>query len=160
MEFQTAYGPHLKVRFETVGPSLTRQASKAECDINRVMERFEKTGILEHRNTFQGAYGDFTEVPQDYHEAVNQVLAADGMFASLPSKIRRRFGNDPAEFVDFVADPRNAEELARMGLSKPEEGELLDEEPGKAPRPSKAAPGGSPAPSKGAEQAPGDGPAE
>lgn len=119
MKFKTAYDSSMpRVQFETTGPSLTRQASKAECDVNRIMDRFEKTGILEHRNTFQGSYGDYTDVPQDYHEAVNQVIEANEMFMTLPAKTRKRFGNDPAEFVDFVSDPDNKDEMARLGLTK------------------------------------------
>jgi phage internal scaffolding protein len=83
------------------------------------MERFEKTGVLEHRNRFEGSYGDFTNTPQDYHDAVNQVLAADEMFQSLPARVRKRFGNDPAEFVDFVSDPANVDEMRSLGLLKP-----------------------------------------
>lgn len=118
-KFKTSYSAMPRVQFETVGPSLTRQESKQECDINRIMQRFEKTGVLEHRNRFEGAYGDFIDAPQSYHEAVNSVLEAQDMFMSLPAKVRKRFGNDPAEFVDFVGDPSNREEMAKMGLLKP-----------------------------------------
>lgn len=120
MKFKTAYDSDIpRYQFETVGPSLTRQSSKDECDINRIMLKFEKTGVLEHRNTFEGSYGDYTNTPQDYHEAVNQVMAADDMFQSLPAKVRKRFGNDPAEFVEFVADPDNRDQMQALGLLKP-----------------------------------------
>lgn len=118
MEFKVPYSAMPRVQFETVGPSLTRQSSKRECDVNRIMERFEKTGVLDHHNQFQGAYGDFTNTPQDYHETVNQVIEANDMFMSLPSKIRKTFGNDPAQFVEFVADPDNGPQLVKMGLAE------------------------------------------
>ena len=118
MRFKTAYQDGLpRFQFETRGPSLTRQSSKDECDINRIMRKFEKTGILEHRNTFEGSYGDFTDTPQDYHEAIQQVMDAQDMFMSLPAKVRRQFGNDPAEYLDFVADPQNADRMVELGLA-------------------------------------------
>lgn len=116
--FKTAHTGYPRVQFETVGPSLTHQSMAGETDINNIMRKFEKTGILEHRNTFEGKYGDFTDTPQDYHESMNAVLAANDMFETLPAKIRRRFGNDPGQFLDFVGDPNNSKEMIKMGLAK------------------------------------------
>lgn len=38
------------------------------------------------------------------------------MFDTLPSKLRLRFGNDPAEFLSFVEDPANDQEMIDLGL--------------------------------------------
>jgi len=116
-KFQTAYGKHKRVSFETTGPSLTHQANAAECDINHIMQKYQKTGVLEHQNKFQGNYGDYTNVPQDYHESMNAVLAANDMFMSLPSKIRRRFSNDAGQFLEFVSDQKNQSEMIELGLA-------------------------------------------
>jgi len=116
--FKKAYSAMPRVQFATTGASLTRQESKRECDINRVMERFEKTGVLEHQNKYEGRYGDFLDVPQDYHSAVNQVMAAQEMFSELPSKVRKRFGNDPALYLEFLDDPKNAAEAIKLGLAE------------------------------------------
>lgn len=121
MKFRTAYGPHDRVTFLTTGPSLTHQAMSQECDINRIMAKYQKTGILDHRNTFQGMYGDYTETPVDYQESLNAVIQAEEMFSSLPASVRKRFQNDPGSFIDFVADPENKDELVRLGLTKPVE---------------------------------------
>lgn len=117
MKFRTAYGERHRVQFATEGGSLTHQSMKAECDINNIMRKFEKTGVLEHRNRFEGNYGDFTGIPTDYHEAMNAVIAAGDMFLTLPAKVRRRFQNDPGNFLEFVSDPDNADELVKMGLA-------------------------------------------
>jgi len=129
--------------FYTTGDSLTHQSFKDECDINRIMLKWQKTGMVEHANHFQGSYGDFTNVPTDYQEAMNQVINTQEMFSSLPSSIRKRFGNDPAAFLDFVEDPDNRDEMARMGLLKPQPKveDVIETDPKpKAPeRPKKAA---------------------
>lgn len=103
--------------FATTGPSLTKQSHAKECDINQIMLKWQKTGMIDHRNVYQGQYGDFTNTPDDYHESMNAVISANEMFESLPAKIRLRFGNDPGQFLDFVGDPENADEMIKLGLA-------------------------------------------
>ena len=38
------------------------------------------------------------------------------MFEELPATIRKKFENDPAKFLDFVNDERNADEMVELGL--------------------------------------------
>lgn len=104
--------------FECVGASQTKQAFKEECDINRIMRKFERTGMIEHARTVPGGYGDFCSAPE-FHEACNVVLAAQEMFSTVPSKVRKRFDNDPAAFLAFVQDPANADEMVELGLARP-----------------------------------------
>lgn len=99
------------------GASRTKQSFAAECDINNIMKRFEKDGLVLHVNKFDGQYGDFTNAPE-YHDAVNKVLAADDMFMSLPASLRTRFENDPGRFLAFVADPANVREMQSLGLMR------------------------------------------
>lgn len=120
MKFQTAFGTHRVVDLDTGPESLTIQSSAEECDINSIMSRYAKTGVIEHENRFQGEYGDFLSV-NDYHSAMNQVLAANEAFASLPSGIRANFNNSPAEFLAFTQNPDNKDSMIDMGLLKREE---------------------------------------
>lgn len=115
--FKSAYDPHPRQHPKLDPKSLTHQSMAPECDINTIMKKYERTGVLEHRNRFQGAYGDFTHAPADYHASMNAVLAAEEMFSTLPARVRRRFHNDPGAFIEFTADPENAEEMVAMGLA-------------------------------------------
>ena len=45
------------------------------------------------------------------------VATANSMFQDLPSSIRNQFQNDPGQFLDFVQDPENLEEMREMGLA-------------------------------------------
>lgn len=147
MEFKRPYEEKPRVQFATVGESRTHQEFKAECDINNVMKKFERTGIIEHRNNFEGDYRNFLDIPSDYHEAMGAVLEAQDMFMSLPSKIRKRFHNDPAAFVEFATDPGNGKELVALGLAtKRPDGEVDDPggTPTKKPLSQQAAPSGPP----------------
>ena len=54
------------------------------------------------------------------------------MFDNLPSDVRNRFNNNPAQLLDFVADPENKEEAIELGLlPKPEITKQIIEEDGK-----------------------------
>lgn len=111
------YRKHQRVQFKSDLPSRTKQSFLAECDINRIMKKYQKGEIVTHVNKFPGGYGDFI-APPDYHEAMNKVIAAQAMFGSLPSSVRSRFANDPGLFLAFVGDPKNTAELISMGLAK------------------------------------------
>ena len=95
-----------------------QQHKAAECDINNIMSRYERDGILPHVNQYQGQYGDFTGVV-DYQTALHLVQDAEDCFMSLPANIRKRFDNDPGQFFDFVSKPANVDEMISLGLAKP-----------------------------------------
>lgn len=126
MKIRKAYDKHVRFQTYPKGLSLTHQSSGPETDINYIMQKYERTGVLEHRNTFQGKYGDFTNVPSDYHEAANQVLKADEMFQTLPAGVRRRFHNDPGAFISFVSNPDNIDELVKLGLAVAPPSEVIE----------------------------------
>jgi phage internal scaffolding protein len=95
----------------------TKNSFVNECDINSIMAKYEKTGILPTMN-MRGTpmYGDFTNLPS-YQEACNIVLKAQEQFDSLPMDIRERFNNEPDKFMEFVNDSKNEEEMIKMGLA-------------------------------------------
>lgn len=104
-----------RVSFETKGPSLTKQAMKAECDINNILKGYLRNGIIEHVRQVEGRYGDFVDAP-GYHDAMNVISEANSMFASLPAEIRNSFENSPAQFLEFAQNPENEARMREMGL--------------------------------------------
>lgn len=97
--------------------SRTKQAFKEECDVNNIMRRARETGIAPGGQLAPWREADFTALPSSYHEALNQVLEAEATFGLLPSAIRKRFNNDPGEFLNFATNPENGEELISLGLA-------------------------------------------
>lgn len=117
--FVTAYSPKLQVSIEFPESSpYTDQSFREECDINTIMARYQSTGELPQINASHPQYLDVTEM--DFTDHMNAINEARNLFDALPSKIRDRFANNPAEFLEFTADPQNRPELARMGLLTPE----------------------------------------
>lgn len=96
-------------------PTLTQQSFKDQQDINRIVKQYAKTGVAV-QTTRKPMAEDFVGIT-DYHSAMNAIRAGDEAFEALPSNIRERFNNDPAEFVDFCLDEANNEEAAKLGLA-------------------------------------------
>lgn len=109
-------------------PGMVQQHLAEDTDINNIMRRYQKTGELRHVTGMAAEYGDFSNVP-DYKTAMENIMAADELFMELPARLRDRFGNDPAQFIQFATDPSNQDELRKMGLApeapKPPEPQLV-----------------------------------
>lgn len=117
--------------FTDVGTiSKTKQEFKDECDVNNILARYQKTGIIEHSTRYPGSYQNLSE-PLDFQTAQNKIIEAQNAFYSLPSSLRARFNNEPANFLDFVHDKNNLEEMQKLGLAKPPT--ITQEEPKKRP---------------------------
>ena len=116
--FRSAYTPHSRLQIDFPNPTRTKQASAAECDINILMKRYEKDGIVAHLNEHKGQYGNFLGIP-DYQDALNRIQEASDVFNSLPATIRKKFNNDPGAFVDFATNPDNLSEMVDLGLANP-----------------------------------------
>lgn len=95
-------------------PSLTKQSFKNEANINNIISKYKKTGIMQV-NSKQAMYGDFSNI-KDYQEALNAVNDAKEAFQSLPSELRSRFNNDPKNLIEFLENPKNAQEAIKIGL--------------------------------------------
>lgn len=95
------------------GPSRTKLEFAEEADINRLMARYEQTGQLP--TDLVGDYGDFSQAP-DFQEAQEIIARAKSQFAGLPGRVRDRFDNDPAKFLEFVHTPGHEAELVDLGL--------------------------------------------
>jgi len=115
MVFKVPFGGPYVCDTYPIGESLTHQSMKDECDINKIMSRWQKTGVLEHVSKYEGRYGDFLSVT-DYQSSLNAIMEAQEAFASLPSTIRDHFSNDPSNFLSAFDDPERREELISLGL--------------------------------------------
>lgn len=95
--------------------SRTQQSFKEECDINRILAKFRKTGELSHLTDHEPQYGDFSS-SVDYKEALDRVHAAQADFDGLSARVRARMQNNPANLLAFMDDPENEDEARELGL--------------------------------------------
>jgi len=98
--------------------SLTQQQFKDEADINTIVDRFMKSGVMP-TPTNMPQYVDYEGV-FDFQSAMNAVRAADENFMRMDAKIRARFNNSPQEFLEFFGNPENTQEAIRLGLAIPQ----------------------------------------
>lgn len=95
-----------------------KQSFVAECDINNILKQYSTTGQLKHISA-KAATGVYQDLPDeiDFQTSMNIVKQGEMAFATLPSKTRDRFNNDPALFLQFMADPANQDEAIKLGLA-------------------------------------------
>lgn len=110
----------LRVQTFNEDPPMTDPQWTEESDINYIMDKFQKTGQLTHTSNRQGVYADVSQIP-DLLGAAIIVKEAQDNFNALPSQIREKFKNDPQEMINFLQDPKNAEEAVKLGLLNKQE---------------------------------------
>ena len=103
-----------RVKFFTEGKSRTEQSHRKRVNINTIVSKYRKTGLFPQRQD-QPTYGDFSGI-EDFHACQNRIIAARDDFMSIPSEIRKRFGNDVGNLLDFINDPENLQEAIELGL--------------------------------------------
>lgn len=98
--------------------SMTQQNFAEEVDVNTIVNRAIKSGVLADSASMAGRvaiFGDFSGVG-DFKSCLDKVIAAQGAFNDLPLDIKQRFNFDPGAIIDFLADPKNVEEAVKLGL--------------------------------------------
>lgn len=111
-------------------PSLVHPEFKAHCDIRTIMNQYRRRGVQLPSHLYTDEVLDLSNVP-DYHESMNIVVRAQDALDALPATLRKRFGNDPAQFLAYVNDESNRDEMVKLGMIKP----IIDQEPQQEPQP-------------------------
>lgn len=96
-------------------PLVTEQAHKDMCNIDRIVEKYRKDDVIDHRNTNRGEYG-FAD-GKTFEDAAKIVAKARSMFEELPANLRHKFNHSPSVFLDYVQNPANAHEMVKLGLA-------------------------------------------
>lgn len=101
--------------------SITNQSDKDSADINKIMARYEKTGLITDEltgNQRQPVYGDFSGVG-DFHQMQITIAKVTEAFLALPADTRNRFQNDPHNLIQWLENPANDAEAVKLGLKNP-----------------------------------------
>lgn len=92
----------------------TQQKHKKECDVNEIIQKYDKNGLITHVSKFEAKFGDMTGL--DFKRALDTVRSAQSMFEELPAEVKRRFRQSPEELLRFMEDPGNRAEAIELGL--------------------------------------------
>lgn len=105
------------------GKSMTEQHHEKSCNINNIMAKYQKTGLVDHINRMEGKFADV--VGADYKDAMDLVKAAETEFYELPSEVRKRLRNDVSLYLDMIQTDDGVLELSEILNPTPE----MPEEP-------------------------------
>ena len=117
-KFNTGYGPIPEADTVVEGESMTEQSHTKHCDINNIIKRFKRDGVIEHVNEREAQYTDTSSCP-DYHGALEIVRQTEQMFASMPAVLRDKFENDAGVYLEWINDPENRAEAEELKLLPP-----------------------------------------
>lgn len=95
--------------------SLTQQHFKDELDINNIVAKYNKTGVISAVARTREIYGDFTEY-QDVVENFDKIARAEQMFEQLPATIRNEFNNSPQKLLAALGDEKQRDKLIEFGV--------------------------------------------
>lgn len=98
------------------------QSHKDSVDIHKILQRFENGDTVALAKV-QGMYGDFTEVPRTYAEALNAIISAEQTFNSLPVETRAKFNHSFSQFLAQSGTVAWAEALGFKAEAAPVAGE-------------------------------------
>lgn len=100
------------------GKTVTEQHHAKTCNINYIIAKYQKTGLVSHINKHEGRYGDVSGA--DYERAMELVTDQETMFNELPSSVRAHYDNDVAEYLEHVRTAEGAAEHAQLLNPAPE----------------------------------------
>lgn len=117
MKFASRYENRADSKIEFKEPSKTEQYHKESCDINTILKKYVKSGQAPTLNQRVAQYGDNYNAP-NFQKAMDTIVNGQNAFQELPGSLRKRFMNDPKEFLAFMQNKENLEESYKLGLRK------------------------------------------
>lgn len=96
-------------------PSMTQQHFKDECDINRIIKRYQQTGVLGNplEPVPKPIYEDVSNLPS-FEQSMQTVARTSEYFDSLPSEVRQQFNYNVSDFVRYISDPDNLAKFQQL----------------------------------------------
>jgi len=127
----------IRVTLDCSHPRLVDDSLAAACDINNIMDKFKKSGMLPHFPERIPRFTDNTNIPS-LEEAQEIYNRAKNAFMQLPAQIRKLMDNDPTQMDDFLANEDNAAIMKKYGLLIDKKADAIV--PSIAPQPAVAPP--------------------
>ncbi len=90
----------------------TKQSQRHECDINMLLERYQRDASLGHLEKYGGQYGNYADY--DFENHVTKIAEMNTIFEQLPAEVKKDFGQSTNKFFEFVTNPENQGKLAEL----------------------------------------------
>lgn len=92
------------------------QSHAMSVDIHVLLKQYQ-LGDINALQRVQGTYGDFTQAPKTFAEALNVMIAAEQYFMSLPVEARAQFNHN---FNEFIAAMDSPDWMTKVGITPPD----------------------------------------
>jgi len=99
------------------GTSRVQEHFKDEVDINKIVAKYRKTGVITHVQRVKEKYGEFLDI-FDVAGQLDKVAKANQAFDQLPSELRNKVGNSIPKFLEYIQDPQNLDQCVKWGIYK------------------------------------------
>lgn len=87
-------------------------------DLNKIMARYA-AGDVSALNQVQAHFGDVTQFPKTYAEALQVMIDAENQFMDLPLETRDKFGHDVNRFIASIGTQEWMDALGLKPVEKP-----------------------------------------
>lgn len=94
------------------GVSMTEQHHARACDINAIMAKYIKTGVIEHISKYEPTFADVSQL--DFKQALDTVCRVESEFYDLPAFVRDHYDNDPQNYINAITTPEGLKELKSL----------------------------------------------
>ena len=109
------YGKAVKRPTVICGPSKTQQHNRDANSVTKLIAKYGAKRLADTLALEPSRYGDISGFT-DYADSLNRINRANDAFDAMPSAVRNRFHNDPAELIAFLNDDKNRSEAIILGL--------------------------------------------
>lgn len=127
LEYQPVYDKRGVWHLEESGKTsvyLEIQSYAESCDLNVIMARY-RNGETDVLQQVQGVYGDFSNIPANYAEIMNQKIQAENLFASLSADVREKYNNSVEQFMAEIGTRSGLEKLG-VSFDTPTESKAVE----------------------------------
>lgn len=98
--------------YKVPGDSMTEQHHARACDVNTIMAKYLKSGVIDHIKQYEPQFGDVSNL--DFKTSMDQVAAVKSEFHNLPAFVRDHYKQDPGAYLDAVSTEEGIEELRKL----------------------------------------------
>ncbi len=109
IDFSKGHG-RVQVTYPETGR--TEQHHARACDINTIMAKYLKTGVLDHKSKYEPTYGDVSSA--DFQASMNLVKGVETEFHDLPAYIRAEFNQDVGEYLQAMQTDEGVQKLQEI----------------------------------------------
>lgn len=105
---------------------------RASTDMSFILQRLAvgDSSVLSQR---PGIFGDFTQMPTTYAEALQLVIDGRREFDFLPLDVKNSFNNDFRQFLASAGTPEWAEKLSSLRPDVPSQPDIIGDRPSVVP---------------------------